>query len=55
LHDLFFSIVDESSSPGAVNGYHCINLVAQFGSNQIVGVGLPDGEDAANRKICIDD
>lgn len=55
LHDLFFSIVNESSSPGAVNSYNCIYLVAQFGSNQIVGVGFPNGEDAANRKICIDD
>ena len=55
LHDLLLTIVNEGGGSWSVNGDDCVNLVAQFGPNEIVGVGVPDGEDAADGKVSIDD
>lgn len=55
LHFVFFAIVVDGSGARAKNAQNCINLLSQLSSNQIVGVGFPDGEDAANCKIIVDD
>jgi hypothetical protein len=51
LHFVLTAIEVNSSGPWSEYAYNSIHLLPQLGSNQVVRMCLPNGEDAANREI----
>lgn len=54
LHLVGFCVVVDTGGPWAEDGDDCIDLVSEFVSDEPVGSGLPDGEDASNGEVGVD-
>jgi hypothetical protein len=55
LNYLFLLIIDEYGCAWPIDSNHCIHLIAQLAANQSILIGPPNGENATNGKISIND
>lgn len=54
LHLIDFCVVVDTGGPWTEDGDDCIDLVSEFVSDESVGSGLPDGEDASDGEVGVD-
>lgn len=55
LHLVGFRVVVDAGGPGSEDGDHCIDLVSELVADEPIGAGLPDGEDASDGEVGVDD